>query len=63
MASASLGDHLRGMGYLFYAISPNETSFETVEDLPQPDYLTRVLKKINNPNWAYPLFLKFVLAH
>ncbi len=38
----NLGRHLRGFGYLFYAISPNETSFERLEDLPKPDYITRV---------------------
>ncbi len=42
----TLGDHMRGFGYLFYVISPNETSYPTVEDIPKPDYVTKVRYQI-----------------
>ena len=34
--------HARGFGKLFYMVTPNETSFEKLEDVPEPDYITQV---------------------
>ncbi len=39
----TFSDHMRGFGYLFYAISPNETSHATVDEMPKPDYITKVI--------------------
>lgn len=48
LAQAPLSEHLQGFGYLFYMVSPRDTSFERFEDMPHPDWITKVL--VQEPN-------------
>jgi len=41
-SSEFISRHLWGMGSLFYVVKPSETTFEKVEDLPHPDWITKV---------------------
>lgn len=34
--------HAKGLGSLFYLVDPYETSYEKVEDIPKPNWTTKV---------------------
>ena len=39
--------HLKGFGTLFYAVNPYESMFENMDDLPHPDWITKVSTFLN----------------
>ena len=42
LAMDQVSSHLKGLGTLFYLVSPNETTFQYMEEVPKPDYTAKV---------------------